>query len=172
MPPLRLAPPLAVMLSLVVGACRSARTALPVEPGIGFAAHRTASGFIVDQTREGATGRLEPRGRLHQPDAPDLILVVGDDPRAGLWIVGQTRILVRDGSSTRTPRTGEVLSRWDAGAIRLTLYPRAGGPLETDTFRRQGVGGDRLLTRGGEAPSGAYRATVREIGGADVGWLR
>jgi len=159
------------LVPLVAAACRPPRTTLPVDPGVTFAAHRAGDGFVVDRTRDGETGSLDRRGRLDEPGSADLILRVDAEPRAGLWVVGRTRILVRDGTSTRTPRAGEILSRWEDGAIRLTLYPRTGAPLETDVFRGQGTVGEHALSRGAE-PSGTYRATVRDPAGTGVGWLR
>ncbi|HLY37234.1 MAG TPA: hypothetical protein VKU61_04320 [Candidatus Binatia bacterium] len=157
-----------VVLALAAAACRAPRSTLPVDPGVTFAAHRDGDGFVVDRTRAGETGVLAARGRLHDPDAPSFVLRVGDEARTGLWIVGHTRVLARDGTSNRGPRVGEVLSAWDDGAIRLTLYPRSGTPLETDTFHA--VGG-RVLARSAGA-SGAYRAALRDTNGAEVGWLR
>jgi hypothetical protein len=111
---------------------------------------------------------LTARGRLHDPDAPEFVLRVGDETRAGLWIVGRTRVLARDSTDNRAARVGEVLSTWDDGAIRLTLYPRSGAPLASDTFRA--VGG-RVLARS-STPAGTYRAALRDTNGAEVGWLR
>src|SRR5262245_58551276 len=110
------------VLALAVAACRAPRSALPVDPGVTFAAHRDGGGFVVDRPRAGEAGVLAARGRLHDPDAPNLVLRVGDEARTGLWNVGHTRVVARDGTDNRGPRAGEVLSAWDAGAIRLTLY--------------------------------------------------
>ena len=157
-----------LVLAVAVAACRAPRSALPVDPGVTFAAHRDGDGFVVDRTRGGETGVLAARGRLHDPDAPNLVLRVGDEARTGLWIVGRTRVLARDSTDNRAPRVGEVLSTWENGAIRLTLYPRSGTPLETDTFRA--VGG-RILARSTRV-SGTYRAALRDASGTEVGWLR
>jgi hypothetical protein len=159
-----------LLVALLAG-CRTPRTVLPVDPGVTFAAHRVANGFVLDRTRSGETGSLERRGRLHEPDAPDFVLRIGDEPRAGLWVVGRTRVLVRDSLSNRAPRAAEVLSSWDGGAIRLSLLPEHGGPLQTDPFRGEGPVGGRVLTRT-SSPSGTYRAIVREADGAEAGWFR
>ena len=159
-----------LLVALLAG-CHTPRTVLSVEPGVTFAAHQVANGFVLDRTRSGETGSLERRGRLHEPDAPDLVLRIGDEPTTGLWVIGRTRILVRDGLSNRAPRAAEVLSSWDGGAIRLTLLPEHGGPLQTDPFRGEGPVGGRVLTRT-SSPSGTYRAIVRETDGSEAGWLR
>jgi hypothetical protein len=101
-----------------------------------------------------------------------MVLRVGNETRAALWIVGRSRVLVRDDASTIAPRAGEVLSSWDGGALRLTLYPRAGAPLMTDAFAREGLHGGERLVRAAPRPSGAYRAPLRDGAGTEVGWLR
>lgn len=168
----RAAAPLLLAFGVLGYGCGRLRVTLPVDAGITFAAHRAADGFVIDRTSAGATGRLEARGRLHQPDAPHLALVVGDAPPIGLWIVGRSRVFVRAGTSTLAPRAGEILSAWDEGAIRLTLYPASGPPLTTDTFRTRGPGPARSLARTDGDPSGSYRAVLRDGAGVEVGWLR
>jgi len=157
-----------LVLAVAAAACRAPRSALPVDPGVTFAAHRDGDGFVVDRTRAGETGVVAARGRLHDPDAPNFVLRVGGEARTGLWIVGRTRVLARDSTDNRAPRVGEVLSAWENGAIRLTLYPPSGTPLETDTFRTKD---GRVLARSTDA-NGTYRATLRDANGTEVGWLR
>jgi hypothetical protein len=88
-----------------------------------------------------------------------------------LWLVGRSRVLVRDDPSSRAPRVAEVLVDWDDGAVRLQLWTRDGSTLWTETFRRED---EALLTRAGAGGGvrGTYRATVRDGAGAAVGWMR
>jgi len=163
-------------LALAAGACATRHVSLPADPGVTLAAHRDADGFVIDRLPDGATGLLVPPGRFHAGNAPDLTLEVRGEPRAALWMIGASRVLVREGPSTTTPRVGEVLSTWDGRAIRLTLYGRDGAPLRTDVFARADDGrGAPALAR--EEPgaidlSGTYRAAIRDAHDTSVGWMR
>ncbi len=166
--------PLAVAV-LAAGACARSRTTLPVEPGASFAIHPERDGFVVDRMRDGGTGVLEKPGWLHDPSGPSFILRSGADVRAALWLVGRSRVLVREDPSTLAPRTGEVLVSWADGAARLTLWARDGSTLQTDTFGREGPGTAPPLLSRERATSGVdgtYRALVRDAGGTPVGWMR
>jgi hypothetical protein len=163
---------LAVLAALLAGCGARQVATLPTDPGVTFAAHRTGDRLVVDRTRSGESGRLDAPGRLREASAPDLVLRVGDETRAALWIVGRSRVLVRDDPSTIAPRAGEVLSSWDGGALRLTLYPRTGAPLTTDPFAREGLHGGERLVHTAPRPAGAYRAPLRDGAGTEVGWLR
>lgn len=163
-------------LALAAGACATRHVTLPADPGVTLAAHRDTDGFVIDRLPDGATGLLVPRGRFHADNAPDLTLKVRGEARAALWMIGASRVLVREGPSTTAPRVGEVLSTWDGRAIRLTLYGRDGGLLRTDVFVRADAGrGAPTLAR--DEPdatdlAGTYRATVRDAHDAAVGWMR
>jgi hypothetical protein len=160
---------------LAAGACARSRTTLPVEPGATFAIHPERDGFVVDRMRDGGTGVLEEPGWLHDPSGPSFILRSGADIRAALWLVGRSRVLVREDPSTLAPRTGEVLVSWADGAARLTLWARDGSTLQTDTFGREDAGtAPALLSRDRVAAgvAGTYRAVVRDAGGTAVGWMR
>jgi hypothetical protein len=158
------------------GACARSRATHPVEPGVTFAVHGAGSAFVVDRMRDGTTGVLAPPAWPRLPNAPELVLRSEGEVRAALWLVGRTRVLVRAEPSTIAPRTGEVLSSWDGGAVRLALWARDGRTLRTDTFRQEDEGaGPALLDReaAGATPlRGTYRAAVRDEAGAAVGWLR
>jgi hypothetical protein len=156
-------------------ACARAPGTFPVETGVTFALHAEHGAFVVDRMRDGATGVLAAPGWLPTPNAPALVLRTDGDVRAALWRVGQSRVLVREGESTLAPRTGEVLSSWEDGAVRLALWARDGATLRTDTFRREQGTGPPLLSRDARIPigvGGTYRATVRDAGDAAVGWMR
>ena len=164
-------------LALVAGACASRHTTLPAEPGVTLAAHRDGDAFVIDRLPDGETGLLVARGRLHGEDAPELTLKVAGERRAGLWMVGASRVLVRTEASTRAPRIGEVLSSWDGRAIRLAIYDdRDGSTLRTDVFLRSdgGPGAPALAREDPRATEleGTYRAAVRDAHETPVGWMR
>jgi len=161
-------------LALAAGGCgRPPAAPLPVEPGVSFAAHRDGDRFVVDRLQNGGSGFLAPPGRFHESSPPDFLLRIDDETRGALWVIGRSRVLARAADSTRAPHSGEVLSDWEQGAIRLTLFTRDGAVLRTDTFLRAD---GRALARD-EAPrpgyaGGSYRAAIRDANGAAVGWMR
>ena len=165
------------LVALLLGAAACVRSAgRPVDAEVTFATRPEHGGFTIDRLHDGATGVLTPRGWFRMPDAPTFVLRSDGEDRAALWLVGRSRVLVRSERSTIAPRTGEVLSTWDDGAIRLDLWSRDGSTLRTDTFVRDGDG-SRPATLGRAAGArtdlrGTYRATVRDGQGAAVGWIR
>src|ERR1051326_7317965 len=137
-------------LALAAGAGATRHVTLPAEPDVTLAAHRDHDGLVIDRLPDGATGLLVLAGRFHAGDAPDLTLEARGERRAALWMIGTSRVLVRESASTSAPRIGEVLSTWDGHAIRLTIYARDGSALRTDVFLRSDDGrGAPVLARGG-----------------------
>jgi len=71
---------------------------------------------------------------------------------------------------------GRVEPSWDNNAIRLTLHPADGPPIQSDVFQRVGTGtGRSVLTRLVDISpevSGTYQAAMRTPDGAEVGWRR
>jgi hypothetical protein len=166
-------PALVALLSSLL-ACSHAHLAVPVEPTATFAAHREGEVFVLDRARTGTPAVVEPPGRFSGDNAPDLILRPRDGDPIGLWIVGRSRVIVRDGTSTLAPRTDEVVGAWDdGGALRLALHARDGTTLAVDPFARPDDGRpSSRLARGADADTGTYRAIVRDAHGDPVGWLR
>src|SRR5438477_10384501 len=143
-------------------ACARSHAALPADPGVTFAAHRDGPELVVDRLASGASGVVGSAGGLRAPGTPDRVLRVDGEVRAALWIIGQSRVLVRDAASTIAPRAGEAISSWDGGAIRLTLYTRDGSVFGTSPFARiDPRAAGAVLTREarGDRPSvdGTYR---------------
>jgi hypothetical protein len=160
---------------LATSACTRPPARLPAEPLVTFAAHRDGGGFVVDRMRVGMTGVLEsPRRLLHDIDSPDYFFRVDGEPRAALWLIGRSRVLVRESASTIAPRRGDVLSEWDKGAIRLTLFCPDRVVFQTDPFvSRDGRPLARMVTQPGNTPADdVFRAPVRDRLGVEVGWLR
>jgi hypothetical protein len=162
----------ALVLALGASACGRPPAPLPVDPGVSFAAHRDGDRFVVDRLQDGGSGVLAPPGRFHGDSPPSFVLRVDEQTRAGVWVIGRSRVLARAADSTRAPRSGEVLSDWNEGAIRLTLFARDGTVLRTDTFLR--ADGRALAHDAAPRPGygAAYRAALRDAKGAAVGWMR
>ena len=163
-----------VLLVLISGGpgCVRSDSALPPDPEVTFAAHRAGRRLLLDRLPSGARGALEPPGWPHLPDEPTFVLRAGGEVRGALWIVGRSRVLVRRDAATTSGRTAEVLSAWDDGALRLTLFVEGGPTLGVDHFARaEGGAGGGTLTRAASL-HGTYRAAARDPGGAPVGWLR
>jgi len=167
--------PIVLVVGLALAGCAHPPAArLPVEPLVTFATHRDGDRFVLDRMRTGTTGVLDPPGRFRGDDAPDFVFRADDATRAALWVVGRSRVLVRDEASTIARRRGEVLSDWEAGAIRLTLFAPDGVVLRTDPFvARDG----RPLVHTASPARGTptddvFRAALRDAHGAEVGWLR
>jgi len=167
--------PIVLVVGLAVAGCAHPPAArLPVEPLVTFATHRDGDRFVLDRMRTGTTGVLDPPGRFRADYAPDFVFRADDETRAALWVVGRSRVLIRDDASNISRRRGEVISDWEGGAIRITLFTPDGVVLRTDPFvARDG----RPLARTPAPARGApaddvFRATLRDAHGADVGWLR
>jgi hypothetical protein len=162
---------LAFVLLLAASGCARSPGTLPAEPGVTFAAHPEDGRFVLDRLKTGGHGLLTAPGRLSTGSAPDFVLRIGDETRAALWIVGRSRVLVRQDPSTIAPRNGEAMSGWEDGAIRLTIYPRDASMLRTDAFLGEG-NTPAPLSRAASALRGSYRAVIRDAAGAPVGWMR
>jgi len=159
-----------LLIAAGLGCARQDALVAP-DPEVTFAAHRSGDRLVLDRLPSGAHATLAPPSWFHDADAPRFVLVAGGETRAGVWIVGRTRVLVRRDDATTSPRTAEVLSEWDEGTIRLTLFQSDGPTLGVDRFVRTRADGGAPLTPA--APlHGTYRAVVRDAQGAPVGWLR
>lgn len=165
--------PAALLLALLVGCARS-HSVLVVDPDVTFAAHRDGDVFVLDRTRAGIPAVVEPASRLREDYASDLVLRPREGDPIGLWTIGRSRVLVRDGTSNFAPRAGEVVCDWDGGGIlRLTLHTRSAGVFPFDPF--DGADDSRRpsrLARGARVDALAYRAVLRDARGEPVGWLR
>ena len=152
--------------------CATHDAALAPDPEVTFAAHRAGERLVLDRLPSGGRGALELPGWPHLPDEPTYVLHAGGEVRAGLWVVGRSRVLVRRDAEITSPRTAEVLSTWDDGALRLTLFQEDGPTLGVDHFARTEGGADAGSLTRAVLVRGTYRATARDARGAPVGWLR
>src|SRR5438552_486487 len=159
-PSVRTPHPLGALVTLILTTaglgCVREDSVLAPDPEVTFAAHRAGERLVLDRLPSGARGALEPPGWPHVPDEPTFVLRAGGEVRAALWVVGRSRVLVRRDAETTSPRSAEVLSAWDDGALRLTLFREGGPTLGVDHFARGEGGADTgILTR---ATTGAERS--------------
>jgi hypothetical protein len=144
------------------------------KPEPTFSAHMGHGRLVIDRLKGGEPIVMEPKTWFHWPGAPTFVIRGGRTPR-GLWLVGPGHIVVRDGITKDSPVIGRVEPSWDDQAIRLTLYPAEGPPIQSDVFGRLGVGAGRsVLTRlavDSLEIGGTYNAVLRAPDGAEVGWL-
>jgi len=163
---------LALLIVIAAGpGCARQEAWIAPDPEVTVAAHRAADRLVLDRLPSGARGALEPPGWPHMPDEPSFVLHAGGEVRGGLWVVGRSRVLVRRDAAITSPRTAEVLSAWEEGALRLTLFQEGGATLGVDRFAREQGAEAAPLVRGA-ALRGTYRAAVRDASGAPLGWLR
>jgi hypothetical protein len=145
------------------------------EPEPTFSAHAIHGGLVIDHMTGGEPAVLEPKGWVHWPGDPILVMPGGRHP-LGLWLVETGHVVVRDGIMEDSPVIGRVEPSWDENAIRLTLHPADGPPIQSDVFHRVSTGtGRSVLTRLVDVSSevsGTYQAAMRTPDGAEVGWLR
>lgn len=162
--------------AVLAAACGRTPQPIAAEPGVSFAAHPTREVFVIDRLPGGATGLLEPPGWMPKPGTPDLRLTSRGEVAAGLWVYGQSRVLVRREPSPVAPLLGDVVADWTENAIRLTVQVGDGPRLVTDTFAREGGGtGPARLSRAAQTVldmRGTFRAPLRDGAGREVGWLR
>ena len=166
-----------MLAAAALSACARSRGPITYDPDVKIAAHLARGGLFVDRVPSGRAVRLEAGGWLSNPGRPSYRLL-GDNPDqvTGLWVVGHSRMMVRESASTLEPIAGEVVASWEEAAIRLTLHLANAHVLHTDAFAREGGGtGPSTLNRSAQTVldvRGTYRAAVRNGDGAAVGWLR
>jgi len=159
-----------IAIAAALGCARQEAWVAP-DPAVTFAAHRAGDRLVLDRLPSGAHGALEPPGWPHTPDEPTFVLRAGGEVCAALWVVGRSRVLVRREVVTTSPRIAEVLSAWDDGALRLTLFQDGGPTLGVDHLARA-EGAEAALVMRGAPLRGTYRAAARDVRGAPLGWLR
>jgi hypothetical protein len=165
------------VLTVVASGCflRPKSMTMPVDPEATFAAHAEHGGIALDRTRRGTSGKVVPAGWVRTPGSPTFVLRVADQPVAFFWLSGD-RVVARPSQSSAEPPTVEVVPAFEAGAIKLTIRPRGGGALHTDTLAREGGGtGPSLLSRNAQTVldvRGTYRTTIRDGKGTPLGWFR
>jgi len=164
-----------VVLFGSTGVAAQAQRLATTDPEPTFTAHAIHGGVAIDHMTGGEPTVLEPTGWVHWPGDPTLVMRGGRHP-LGLWLVETGHVVVRDGTTEDSPVIARVEPSWDNNAIRLTLRPADGPPIQSDVFERVGVGAaysmlTRLANSSTEVP-GTYQAAMRTSDGAEVGWLR
>jgi hypothetical protein len=162
-------------MAVTLSACVTLHRPVAVDPEVTFTAHPEHGEIVFDRLARGRSGDLRPPGWFRGPGDPTFVLVADGQRIAALWRTPE-RVVVRSVASSDAAPAGEVASSWDQGAIRLALQPVGGSAFRSDAFTREGGGtGTATLTRAAQTVldvRGTYRATVRDAGGAAVGWLR
>ncbi len=146
-------------------------TPVPVDRNLTFAAHETHAGLVIDRTAHGGTGIATPHGGFLHP----VSLLRTADAVEEITIMSPGRVVVERPTSGHETEVGRIEPAWDDNAIKLTIRPAQGPPVQTGRFHRtdSGAGGSVLtrLDRDRLDLEGAYRAALRSADGRDVGWL-
>jgi len=159
----------------VLASYSSPLQALTVDPGVDFAAHSEHRGLVVDRAQGAEPAVLVPAGSLFSR-GPNYLLEADGKTLAALWVKDLAHVTVRRTADPAGPVIGRVGASWQEGAIRLTLTPADGPPLQTGRFHRvDGPGIPDLLTSHFGAvldERGMYFAELRDEQGNATGWLR
>ena len=166
-------PRLTAATLLITAGCIADAAPVRVDSGVTFAAHETHAGLVIDRDTRGGTGLAQPRGGFFEP----VYLVRtqdGDDERLRIESPGRVVVEGRTTASA-SPEVGRVEPSWENNAIRLTLRPPDGPPIQTGLFRRtdNGAGGS-VFTRLDQDRidlEGSYQAALRTPDGTTVGWF-
>ena len=165
----------AVALGLFVGGCASMR-AVPVDPGVDFAAHVEHRGLVIDRAQGGEPAVLVPVAALPFTSGSTFLLQAQGKTIAALWVKDPAHVTVRQTSDPNAPVIGRVEAHWNAGAINLTFKPVGGQELQTSVFERtDGFGLPATLSSQATTVldvRSMYRADLRDATGAPAGWLR
>jgi len=167
------------LLLLILGgtiSCAPVLEAIPVDPGVDFAAHAAHVGLVVDEMPGASPAVLVPAGWQSWTGGPRFLLQANDKTIAALWFPKFDKMIVRGTADPQAPLIGEVDAAWKDGTIRLTLKPAKGASFKTAAF-------DRIDGRMGTAAlgplvysvldvRGVYRAELRDAQGGPAGWLR
>lgn len=159
-------------LALLASSCMTAAAPVRVDPALTFAAHETHAGLVIDRAPDGRTGLAEPQGGFHLE--PVYVLRTGDGHDEQLRVMGPGRVVVeRRAAASEASQVGLVEPTWENNAIRLTIRPADGPPIQSGLFRRTDQGaGTSVLSRLDQDRidlEGAYQATLRAPDGTSVG---
>ncbi len=159
----------------VLASCASAPHTVPVDPRVNFAAHVEHRGLVIDRARGEEPAVVVPAGSLFS-EGPNYLLEADGKTLAALWLKDLAHVTVRRTADPASPVIGRVQASWKDGAIRLTLEPADGPPLQTGRFHRvDGPGFPDLLTADFRTlldERGMYLAEIRDEKGTVTGWLR
>jgi len=150
--------------------------AIPVDPGVDFAAHAAHRGLVVDKMPGASAAVLVPAGRQSWKGGPQFLLQADGKTIAAVWFPERDKMIVRGTADPQAPLIGEVDAAWKDEAIRLTLKPAEGASFQTSAFDRidgrvkTAELGPQTYTRLGVR--GVYRAELRDPQGGQAGWLR
>lgn len=164
------------MWSLAAYGCAIRYQALPVDPGVTFAAHDVHDGVVIDRMTGAApaVASIPAVFRLH--GEPNFTVPSLSGGTEGVWVPGPGRAVARQTASPESAIVGTIRPTWENNTIRLTIEPSHGEPLRSEVFEREDVGGgiselSRLAQQNIDL-YGTYRAALRTADGKAAGWLR
>ena len=165
-----------LVLAAISSGCTQGVQAVPVDPGVDFAAHVEHRGLVVDRAQGGEPAVLVPAPTLPFSSGPTYLLRAHDKTIAALWVRDPAHVTVRPTADPEGPVIGRVEAHWNKGAINLTLKPIEGPELHTGVFERTD-GPSLPAVLGSQATTvldvrGMYQADLRDATGAPAGWLR
>ena len=148
---------------------------VPIESGVTFAAHAEHGKIVLDRLPEGGRGEVTPPGLIRWGGAPTFVVTRDNQPVADLWLTATATVDVKPHASPG-PESSSIVPAWEDNTIRFTLRRPNLPVLHTDVFSRStSGGGPPALSRTAQTSvdlRGTYRASLRDPGGAEVGWLR
>jgi hypothetical protein len=164
-----------ISLSLII-ACGCGARMIPLQSDASFGMHQENRTFVVDRPTSSPPAVVTAAEWLRTPGDPAWALRRDGAPRAGYWIDGNASTTARAGLQASDKPLGDVRPSWDDNAIRLQLAPPGGQTIKSDVFARaEDQGGTPVLTRAAQTildVRGRYQAALRDVTGAEVGWLR
>ena len=161
----------AVLVGTIV-ACGMA-TVAPAASAATFSARESHRGLLIERA-DGTNARLVSNGWLERPGKPALVYRESGVTVAGVWKTGPGAVVVRSGTTEKAPILGRIVPAWSDDQLRLTIEPAGGAAVRTTVFERASGGGAAALDRGASTRvelEGTYRATLRDTGGREAGWL-
>ena len=145
-----------------------------LDPSATFSAYRTHDGFTIARAEGGKSGSIDPAGWSDW--APTFRVVLAGSTIANLRLESPGHVQVRDPANPGGPLMGEIVPRWEDGAIRLTMRAPKEETLHTRSFRStETTSGLAVLTRNTQSTldlRGTYRAEVRDDSSLPDGWYQ
>jgi hypothetical protein len=149
---------------------------VPIDRGVTFAAHTEHGRIVLDRLPEGGRGEIAPPGLIRWGGAPTFVVTRDRQAVADLWLTAPATVAVKPPHAAEGTASGGVDPAWEDNAVRFTLRRPTGPALRSDLFSRAtSGGGPPALSRVSQTTvdvRGTYRASLRDPGGAEVGWLR
>jgi hypothetical protein len=163
---------------ILISGCALKPHAVPVAPGVDFAAHVEHMGLVVDRAQGGEPAVLVPAPTPLFSSGPTYLLEAHGKTIAAFWVKDPGHVTVRRTADPASPVIGRVVAHWDNddGAISLTFEPANGPELHSGEFERT-AGPFHPDVLGAQATTvvdvrGIYQADLHDAMGTQAGWLR